>query len=500
MSSFDQQSTSQIGQPAIPLSYAETLFVQAFKELVYAYPAQYIPVPKKEVRTASTEVVEDLPEYQHLVHILNCSGVACTPSVCALFGLVKSLCEDNTVGNFVEYGAACSLSTIILAYAIKTYSRTPRLLYIIPSRANYSFAYSLNEDAEAVFSEPLVQRIAAQLGIQNILLTTRPEYQDIVAHMPSMLGMIALLHYSGSQEHFIEALTQLKPQLTDGALLLLSGNLSQAEHNATAKDISALFGKSFPYQVVAEKVGWCQVRDALQINPTLPPQAIEHFVSDEQTLTGIVSQMSVNERFQLHFLLSRTDFNAATPLRFVEIGSYSGYSLLLSYLALKRQRPVVQAFAIEPQGTEQFYYLLQKYSEEIVHLKTTSDLAAPLLREQFEREQNWPSFIFIDGYHRYRQVKQDIQFYLPLLAQNGLIVFHDYLPTLDEKNRQAILTHHAGKEVGIKQACEELIEGTGQYQLITLPLLYPDDLTQSQAYLPIIPNVRSTLRVYRKIA
>lgn len=499
MSSFDLQSASQIGQPTLPLSYAETLFIQAFKELVYAYPAQYIPSTKKSVQIAFTETVEELPEYQHLAHILRCSGITNTTSSRTLFGLVKSLCEDNIVGNFVGCGATCSLSTIILAYAIKTYSRTPRLLYSIPSEGNCSSAHSSNEDTEGVLSEQLVHHIAAQLGIQNTLLTVRPEYQNIVTCMPSMLGMIALLHCHDSQEHFVETLTRLKPQLTDGALLSLSGDRSQAEHDASTKEISTLFGKSFPYQVVVGKIGWCRVRDIQQINPTLPPQAIEHFASDEQTLTGIVSQMSVNERFQLHFLLSKTDFNIATPLRFIEIGSYSGYSLLLSYLALKRRSPVVQAFAIEPQGTGQFYYLLQKYSEEIVHLKTTSDLAAPLLREQFEREQNWPSFIFVDGYHRYRQVKQDIQLYLPLLAPNGLIVFHDYLPALEEKNRQAILTHHAGKEAGIKQACEELIESTGQYQLITLPLLYPDDLTQSQAYLPIIPDVQSTLRVYRKI-
>jgi hypothetical protein len=33
---------------------------------------------------------------------------------------------------------------------------------------------------------------------------------------------------------------------------------------------------------------------------------------------------------------------------------------------------------------------------------------------------------------------------------------------------------------------------------IEIPLLYPTDPTQTQAYLPIIPGVFSSIRVYRK--
>ena len=42
------------------------------------------------------------------------------------------------------------------------------------------------------------------------------------------------------------------------------------------------------------------------------------------------------------------------------------------------------------------------------------------------------------------------------------------------------------------------MEDTYNCQVINVPLLYPDDPTQTQAHLPIIPGVFSSLRIYRK--
>ncbi|MFM6003612.1 MAG: hypothetical protein ACKPA7_09000, partial [Sphaerospermopsis kisseleviana] len=86
----------------------------------------------------------------------------------------------------------------------------------------------------------------------------------------------------------------------------------------------------------------------------------------------------------------------------------------------------------------------------------------------------------------------------PLLAPGGLMIFHDYLPPLDEQNSSSILFHHGGNEPGIRQACQELMENTYHCEIIAVPLLYPDDPTQTQAYLPIIPGVFSSLKIYRK--
>ena len=78
------------------------------------------------------------------------------------------------------------------------------------------------------------------------------------------------------------------------------------------------------------------------------------------------------------------------------------------------------------------------------------------------------------------------------------MMFHDYLPPLNDENREAILFHHGGNEPGIRQACQEFMENTYGCEVIDIPLLYPTDPTQSQAYLPIIPGVFSTIRAYRK--
>ncbi len=43
-----------------------------------------------------------------------------------------------------------------------------------------------------------------------------------------------------------------------------------------------------------------------------------------------------------------------------------------------------------------------------------------------------------------------------------------------------------------------LMENTYHCEAIDIPLLCPADLTQTQAHLPIIPGVFSTIRTYRK--
>jgi hypothetical protein len=120
------------------------------------------------------------------------------------------------------------------------------------------------------------------------------------------------------------------------------------------------------------------------------------------------------------------------------------------------------------------------------------------LKQIFEADGNFPLFIFIDGDHSYQGVRQDILDYFPILAPGGIMAFHDYLPAMNDENRDPILFHHGGQEPGIKQACEELMENVYGCEAIHIPLLYPTDPTQTQAHLPIIPGVFSTIRVYRK--
>ncbi|MBU5611476.1 CmcI family methyltransferase [Geomonas azotofigens] len=226
---------------------------------------------------------------------------------------------------------------------------------------------------------------------------------------------------------------------------------------------------------------------------------IREFKEDDPVRKGVESQMSPNERFQIYHLVrvALQGEHKRQPLRFVEIGSYSGASLLLIHQALCRLGVSFQGVSVEPGGTPQFHEVLRVLNRDVVHLPMFSHEAATQLGRMFQPE-HLPEFIFVDGDHSYAGVRQDILDYFPLLAPGGIMVFHDYLPPLDDRTRAAIHHHHAGNEPGIRQAVEELMVETYRCQPIELPLLYPTDPTQTQPQLPIIPGVFSTVRAYRK--
>jgi len=233
------------------------------------------------------------------------------------------------------------------------------------------------------------------------------------------------------------------------------------------------------------------------VNHMLSPALINEFYQDDSVQYGIVSQMSVNERFQLYYAVRKLLSRKQTLLRFIEIGSYSGASLVLICKGLMRFGGAYQGISVEPGGTAQFHEVISHMENSVIHMPMLSHEAAQRLGAMFSAE-NLPNFIFIDGDHSYDGVKQDIIDYYPLLAPGGIMLFHDYLPELDECNRGAIFYHHGGKEPGIRRACKEVLEDAYRLSPLELPLLYPVDPTQTQAHLPIIPRVFSTVRAYRK--
>jgi cephalosporin hydroxylase len=234
-------------------------------------------------------------------------------------------------------------------------------------------------------------------------------------------------------------------------------------------------------------------------NHLIDKALIREFLADDPSPRGIVSQMSANERFQLYYAFRKELPIARLPLRFVEIGSFSGASLFLAHQALSRLGIQFQGICIEPGGTEQFHEIVKLLAEDVIHLPMPSHEAAGRLSVMFEPDR-LPEIIFVDGDHRYEGVRQDILDFYPLLAPGGIMLFHDFLPPVDDANRAAIADHHGSTEPGIRQACLELMEGRYGCRRIELPLLYPTDPTQTQPQLPIIPGVFSTVRAYRKPA
>ena len=85
-----------------------------------------------------------------------------------------------------------------------------------------------------------------------------------------------------------------------------------------------------------------------------------------------------------------------------------------------------------------------------------------------------------------------------MLAPGGIIMFHDYLPPLDDQNRAFVIDRKGNDEPSIGEACRELLERDQGLVPIDLPLLFPENPCQTLAYQPIIPGLHSTLRAYRK--
>lgn len=79
--------------------------------------------------------------------------------------------------------------------------------------------------------------------------------------------------------------------------------------------------------------------------------------------------------------------------------------------------PFYQAFAKKSQTL----HLVRENSHSIQTLKTVEALC----------EGEKIDFLFIDGDHTYEGVKQDFEFYAPLVREGGLIAFHDILPRKD---------------------------------------------------------------------
>lgn len=260
-------------------------------------------------------------------------------------------------------------------------------------------------------------------------------------------------------------------------------------------DIDQKYADYFGYNYT-----WCSNgflrKKKYSVNQQLPKNQIAEFLSSDPVPYGLESQMSVNERFQLYTAIRSYLPKNQKNLRYIEIGSHAGASLKLEDLAAKKDGRKVEAIAVEPHGLPSFYEVVKEIGA--LHIKAFSHQAIPHLRNIIEQDGVLPEFIMIDGDHSYEGVYRDAMEYYELLAPGGIVVFHDYLPELNETNREAIFFHHAGKEPGIRQACQEVMERHYKAELIDAPLLYPTDPTQTQAHLPVIPGVYSTIRIYRK--
>lgn len=452
------------------------------------------------------------PEFQQLLEIVRPYTMLSEARLYSLFSLVKQICQKNIPGNIVECGVAGGGSTALMAAVIQRYSKQPRWLYAfdsfsgMPAPTEKDRHQGIPADqtgwgtGTCAAPETTVQEICSKLKVRQIVKTVKGYFQETLPKMRNMVGMISLLHVDGDWYESTQVIFQnLYDRVVNDGYIQVDDyghweGCRQAVHEfAEQKQIT------LNLQPIDETGVFFIKPDKFPLNPMIPSDLIREFSQDDPVAYGIESQMSLNERFQLYYVLRQLLPQSSSPLRFVEIGSYAGSSLFLECQTFKRIVPQFQGFAIDPGGHPQLQTVLQHFQNEVTHLQMLSHQAAPQLQSLFAQDGQQPVFIFVDGDHSYEGVRQDILNYFPLLAPGGIMVFHDYLPPLNDENRTAILFHHGGKEPGIRQACQELMDKTYPCERIEVPLLYPTDPTQTQAHLPIIPGVFSTLRVYRKL-
>lgn len=450
-------------------------------------------------------------EFQEIYRLIQPYTMLSEARLYSLFTIIKKICVENIPGNFVECGVAAGGSTALVAAVIKRYTQQPRWVYAfdsfdgMPAPTEKDKSNGIPAEVTGwgtgtcAAPEASVKEICNKLGVGDIVQLVKGYFEDTLPKLRDKVGMIALLHMDGDwYESTKTIISNLYDRISNDGFVQVDDygfweGCRQALHEfETERQLK------FELHQIDSTGVWFNCPNKFAINPVFENSLIAEFNQDDPVKYGIQSQMSKNERFQLYYALRKLLPVTSSPLRFVEIGSFAGSSLFLNHKALVREHNNIQGWAIDPGLHPQLKLVLNNLPPEITHLRMFSHDALAQLQQVFEQDGNYPPYIFVDGDHSYAGVKQDIVNYYPLLAPGGLMIFHDYLPPLDQKNSPSILFHHGGNEPGIRQACQELMENTYHCEIIEVPLLYPDDSTQTQAYLPIIPGVFSSLKIYRK--
>lgn len=450
-------------------------------------------------------------EFQELYRLIQPYTMLSEARLYSLFTLIKRICVENIPGNFVECGVAGGGSTALAAAVIKRHTRQPRWVYAFDSFDGMP-APTEKDKSNGILAEVTgwgtgtcaapetsVKEICNKLGVGDIVQLVKGYFEDTLPKMRDQVGMIALLHMDGDwYESTKTIINNLYDRISNDGFVQVDDYGFWEGCRQALHEFEAERQLKFKLHQIDNTGVWFNCSHKFAINPVFENSLIEEFDQDDPVKYGIQSQMSKNERFQLYYAMRKLLPTNSSPCRFVEIGSFAGSSLFLNQKALVREHNDLEGWAIDPGLHPQLKLVLDNLPSEITHLRMFSHDALAQLQTIFERDHNYPPYIFVDGDHSYEGVKRDIINYYPLLAPGGLMIFHDYLPPLDEQNSSSILFHHGGNEPGIRQACQELMENTYHCEIIEVPLLYPDDPTQTQAYLPIIPGVFSSLKIYRK--
>lgn len=409
--------------------------------------------------------------------------------------LYQTLLWNTKPKSIIEIGSKTATSALWLADLVDTFGLAAHIYSTDSGRIKDS------KHSKVTFLGGTLPELAKTISSDFIAKLSRPllVIQTAGADTATTNFTLNFFHQHLRPEEYIviesEATNFAKEQtLVDGSQKALKEFI---ENHPGEYEVDSEYADFYGYNCTSCVNGFLK-KKTYPLNPTISKPILREFLGDDPATRGVESQMCINERFQVYALMRSAFSQSVEPVRFIEIGSHAGASLYLTYLALKRLGRGVEGYAIEPQGQPQFYEILKIISSEVKHFRMFSHEGSLQLKAHFEPRAILADFILVDGDHSYEGVRQDILDYYSLLKTGGIMLFHDFLPELNNENKAAIFFHHAGKEPGIRRACVELMEDKFKAEVLDLPLLYPTDPTQTQSHLPVIPGVYSTIRAYRK--
>jgi predicted O-methyltransferase YrrM len=162
-------------------------------------------------------------------------------------------------------------------------------------------------------------------------------------------------------------------------------------------------------------------------------------VSDLSTMKAAVSAASywnpaqdVPSAWQEHAPFAYWLMDAIRPRLIVELGTHNGFSFFVFAEAAKRLGLDARIFALDSwEGDDQAGFYAETVYESVARIAAadypdTTELVRGYFNDSVSRfEDGSIHLLHIDGRHGYEDVKEDYENYLPKLAEDGVVIFHD---------------------------------------------------------------------------
>lgn len=185
--------------------------IEMIKEEIRLFPKnleakELLEKQNKCINLKSQRVSSDLHEVLSIISPYTMLSIA---RLEALLKGAKQVCDENIPGNFVECGVAGGGSSALLAWAIKKFSKQPRVLFCFdtfcgmpkPSKEDThkgisAYATGWGEGTCAAPVESLLE-ISEKIGVQSFVKPVIGLFQKTLPAFKDEIGKISLLHLDG---------------------------------------------------------------------------------------------------------------------------------------------------------------------------------------------------------------------------------------------------------------------------------------------------------------